>query len=247
MKSEKTIAVLGEDARGEISDALEKLGFEVILLPRFERLAEPVSSHADMLILPIENKVFTSKEYFRRAISAFERLSEYGYEVVPCDTTLSAVYPDDVAFDALFLNRHILCHAQKLPREVVQAATEAGFSIIHSRQGYAKCSAVAVCDNAIITADKNIEVCARAAGAQVMTLTASPKHIALCGYDCGFIGGTSGCFGDTVYFSGDISTHPDGEKIKEFCSGLGKRTVSLSSRPLTDIGGIFFFYNLTSK
>jgi hypothetical protein len=46
---------------------------------------------------------------------------------------------------------------------------------------------------------------------------------------------------DTVYFTGDISSHPDAERIAEFCKAHKKKIISLSSEPLNDVGGIFFF------
>ena len=47
-------------------------------------------------------------------------------------------------------------------------------------------------------------------------------------------------YGDTVYFLGDIKTHPNADAIIDFINANKKRAISLSSEPLRDLGGIIF-------
>jgi hypothetical protein len=139
------------------------------------------------------------------------------------------------------LKSAIIARLDILPDEVKTYAASMGISLLDSKQGYAKCSAVSVGESAIITADKNIVRAAKAAGADALLISAAPEAIRLDGYDYGFIGGASGVLGDTVYFTGDISSHPDAERIAEFCKAHEKKIISLSNEPLNDVGGIFFF------
>jgi hypothetical protein len=71
-------------------------------------------------------------------------------------------------------------------------------------------------------------------------LLISEGGIELCGYSHGFIGGAGGVTLDTAYFCGDIFSHPDGEKIKNFCHKHKKECISLSKEPLFDVGTLFF-------
>lgn len=238
------LALLGEDAPQEIADALRALGFSVRALPCDSRLATPVRSHADMLMLPVGKVVFTSSEYLSVAEDIFKALESLGYEIVACKAEIRSDYPHDVAFDALVLKSAIIARLDSLPNEIKTYATAAGISLLDSKQGYAKCSAVSVGESAIITADKNIARAAEAAGADVLLISAAPEAIRLDGYDYGFIGGASGVLEDTVYFTGDISSHPDAERIAEFCKAHKKKIISLSSEPLNDVGGIFFFQRI---
>ena len=64
--------------------------------------------------------------------------------------------------------------------------------------------------------------------------------ISLPPYGTGFIGGASGVDGDTVYFTGDIMTHPDGARITDALSSRGAKCVSLCDGGLFDVGGIKF-------
>lgn len=239
-KCKKVLALVGEDAPEYIKTALSELGFLPRSLPRDDRLAIPVRSHADMLLLPIGNTLFTSREYYENARSIFCELEELGYEVIACDVNMESEYPHDVAFDALVLKNAIIARLDSLPDEVKTYSADMGISLIGSKQGYAKCSAVRVSESAIITADKNIAKEAEAAGADVLRVSPDGS-IRLEGYDLGFIGGSSGVFEDTVYFTGSLSHHPDKERIEEFCKAHGKKIIPLSKEPLCDVGGIFFF------
>ncbi|MBR2345993.1 MAG: hypothetical protein IKA68_00135 [Clostridia bacterium] len=236
-----TLALLGEDAPQEIADALRALGFSARALPCDSRLATPVRSHADMLMLPVGKVVFTSSEYLSVAEDIFKALESLGYEIVACNAEIRSDYPHDVAFDALVLKSAIIARLDSLSDEIKTYATAMGIALLDSKQGYAKCSAVSVGESAIITADMNIARAAEAAGGDTLLISAAPEAIRLEGYDYGFIGGASGVLEDTVYFTGDISSHPDAERITEFCNAHKKKIISLSSEPLNDVGGIFFF------
>jgi hypothetical protein len=73
-------------------------------------------------------------------------------------------------------------------------------------------------------------------------LLVEPGHINLPGYSTGFIGGCTGL--DTVHnelvFNGDLLTHPDGDRIREFAAVHGVAVRDFPGRPLTDIGSIIF-------
>ena len=45
----------------EAQDRLKELGFSVIPLPPFSRLAPPVASHPDMLLLPLGDRLFVHR------------------------------------------------------------------------------------------------------------------------------------------------------------------------------------------
>ena len=70
----------------------------------------------------------------------------------------------------------------------------------------------------------------------VLTVTAG--HVVLPGYDTGFIGGASGRIGDTVYFNGDLTAHPDFESIVRFIEDRGLKVKWFEDWPLTDTGSI---------
>ena len=93
-----------------------------------------------------------------------------------------------------------------------------------------------VSDNALITADKSIYSISQNNGLDALLI--SEGHVDLNGYGYGFIGGASGAVDSYVLFCGDLSNHPDGERIAEFCQKHGKAPVSLSDEPLYDYGTV---------
>ena len=109
--------------------------------------------------------------------------------------------------------------------------------MIGCRQGYTKCSTVVVDSRSLITADQGIAAaCSKAEDLDVLLV--QEGHVALEGYDTGFIGGASGRVGDEIIFNGDLSAHPDFQKIKDFIEERGLECKWLPEYPLTDIGTI---------
>ena len=107
---------------------------------------------------------------------------------------------------------------------------------VNVRQGYAKCSTVIVDEDSIITYDRGLGQRCIEAGMDVLFV--SPGHVLLEGYESGFLGGASGRIGDTVYFNGDLTEHPDFQAIKDFIEERGLSSKWFPDWPLTDIGTI---------
>jgi hypothetical protein len=92
-------------------------------------------------------------------------------------------------------------------------------------------------DRVAVTADRGLADALRRSGVAVLDIR--PGHIALPGYDYGFIGGAGGRLPDGTYvFFGDLTSHPDGEAIRRFAEEQKISAVSLSDEPICDRGGI---------
>ena len=220
------------------ASSLRSLGFEVIIMPKYERLSESVSSHPDMLAFFYGNKYICNKEYYSIASECFEKINSYGYSPIFTDEIPSEKYPSDILFNSLVLGDKLFCLEKGASRELIKFAKSNGLQIINTTQGYTKCSVCKVCDNAIITADKGLSSLAKSKDIDVLTV--SEGHVKLEGYDYGFIGGASGVFADTVYFCGNLDSHPDAKEIVAFCKKHKKETFSLSDEELFDVGTLFF-------
>ncbi len=218
---------------------LGELGFEIISLPRADHLAEPVSAHPDMLIFMGLGGLFCHNIYYHSNKEIIDVLAKKtGLELVLSNEQTSAEYPYDVLFNCVLLGDKLLCNVNTVSKLILERAKLQGLEIIHTNQGYTKCSVCKVDNNAIITSDKSIyKACATRV---VDVLLVSPDGVELDGYSCGFIGGASGNDGKNIYFCGNISLHPDGEKIVEFCKSHGKNVISLSDEALYDVGSILF-------
>lgn len=164
-------------------------------------------------------------------------------------------YPFDIPYNAATTGRFFLHNTKWTSPSLLDRARNAGLEIIHVKQGYTKCSCITAGENAVITADQGIIRAVEAYNEMlrqenlqeriqedipVDLLAVQPGHVALKGFDYGFLGGASGCVDDTVYFNGDLSAHPDFERIQSFLQKHGYRTVFFEGEPLTDIGSVIY-------
>ena len=219
--------------------ALEKYGFETILMPPADYLQKGVSSHTDMLIFIGFDRLFCHRLYYSKNKELIDRLAEHtGLELTLSDEPTDEKYPRDVLFNACAVGNRLICNKNTVSKLIIDAAGKNNYEIINVPQGYTKCSICVVSDNAIITADQAIaKACAVS---DIDVLTVSEGHISLPSYDHGFIGGASGLCDNNVYFCGSLETHPDADRIIDFCKSHGKSAVSLSKNVLLDVGTVFF-------
>lgn len=153
------------------------------------------------------------------------------------DDELGSGYPAEAAFNAACTDRYFIHNLKVTNPRLLAAAGNAGMELIHVPQGYTKCSTVIVDEQSIITYDRGIaKACSDVSGLDVLLIT--PGHVLLPGYDTGFIGGCSGRIGSEVIFNGDLSAHPDFERIRSFIEDRGLKCTWFQQYPLTDIGSI---------
>lgn len=147
-------------------------------------------------------------------------------------------YPADVLYNACSTGKYFIHNLKHTSPELLAAADELGLIKVHVPQGYARCSALPVDEDSIITYDRGIA----ASCSDMDVLLINPGHIILPGYSAGFIGGTGGRIGNTIVFNGNLSAHPDFEIIKDFIESRGLECVWTTDIPLTDIGSIIEEY-----
>lgn len=195
------------------------------------RLNKIVCTHADTLIFTCKGEYVANDDY-ARALPSF--LHEH---FTLTDETPHGAYPTDTAFNALALGGKLFAHLDTLAEAVHICAKRHGLVPVNVRQGYARCSTLALStSNAAVTADAGMARTMTLHGIDVLTIDAG--HIALDGCEYGFIGGASFVDEATrrVFFFGDLSTHPDYKPVEAFLARHGYTAISLGGA-LTDFGG----------
>ncbi len=109
---------------------------------------------------------------------------------------------------------------------------------INLPQAYTACSLIAVDDTHFITSDRGIEKMLTKSGFECCFF--NPEEIRIHGHKHGFIGGTVGISGKTIFFNGNPERHQDGKKILKFIADCSFDTIFLSDTYLYDGGRIFF-------
>ena len=222
----------------EAEDALSRFGHRILRLPPHPNLPLPVASHPDMLLFFAPDAIFCTKSYSEIAAKELKEVSAaYGAPIRLIDEEYGSEYPRDVLLNALPMGDRLFCNTKTVARELL----ELDLTPCHVNQGYTKCSVLPLGKDALITSDASIAEKARALGIDVLTIQAG--HITLAGYDYGFIGGCASFAprtnADTVFFCGDVSRHPDYNRILRFFEANNMRIKGLSDFGLCDIGTIF--------
>ena len=217
---------------------LLKEGFFLIKLVSDPDLTEAVASHPDTLLFYSDKQIITTADYCDAAAYVFSDIREYALDVRVTFTAdrRKKDYPYDCIMNALVIGKRIFCKADSVSDGVKEFAKRKGYNIVHTKQGYPACS-VLTFGNSAITADRGLASLLSENGVRVTLI--SPGGISLPPYEYGFIGGACGVAEGKVYFFGDISTHPDGERICAAIRDEGYIPVSLSDGALRDLGGFF--------
>ncbi|MBQ2311046.1 MAG: hypothetical protein II185_00650 [Firmicutes bacterium] len=207
-------------ASNELKKALTENGCALVPIGPCEAVSEPISCHPDIFLCKLgtapESPVFKGNT-----------------------DLLGPEYPSDVLYNAVVTEKFMICNTSTVSPDLMQAAKDLypDLKVIHVAQGYTKCNVVVVDNSHFITEDEGIykALCA-SNGPECLLISAG--HVELPGYKRGFIGGASGRIGDEIWFNGDLSAHPDAEKIVNFICECGLTACWITDKPLVDIGSI---------
>lgn len=227
----KVAAVIMSDVRKDVFEELQRNYHMEVMVPEPLAMIKGAERyHADMSVCHLGENQFVIAE---ENASLQHWLLNAGAEVILCGN-ITAKTP---RLNACFLGEKLLCHSGKADGRILEYASHKGMKVLHTNQYYTKCSVAIVSDRAVMTADPSvISLCHKH---DIDVLTLSPGEIQLDGYDYGFIGGCCGFLDKKVMgFSGKLSAHPDGDRIRSFLRNYGIEAADLSSEPLYDIGGI---------
>lgn len=216
--------------------ALEGLGYFPIRLPKMPSLPSPIASHTDILSFKLYDKIFFSRKYYE---SFKDSLSDIPSEnIIITNESQGEEYPLDAIFNGLLLGNKLFCKKDTFSREILAHTESLGIKTVCVKQGYPACTTLKISENAVITADRGMAKALSDEGISVLEI--ENGGISLPPYEYGFIGGAAALYRNEVYFLGDISTHPDADKILRFIKKNEKKPIFLSDEPLVDLGGMIF-------
>jgi radical SAM superfamily enzyme len=228
------IIFVSELADKALIDYLNTRG-SVILVPKDDRFESRTSSHPDLVISIIDDTLIIDEHAHS---NIYKQLDVLGVPYVVGSSRLAAVYPQDIAYNAVITKDFLIHNLDYTDSLLLMHSTDTHKNLIHVKQGYTKCSTVVVKDDTVITADQGIY---KAAKDLMNVLIIQPGHVLLGGEEIGFLGGASASFDDTVVFHGDLSKHPDFLRIATFLEEAHKNLHYFTEFPLTDIGSILIF------
>ena len=191
-----------------------------------------IAFHTDLYFMKFSEEIIIAAPEMRITIEKNPIFNKY--TVIFGSENPSSPYPNDVKYNAFTVGNRLFCNTKHTDPVILETAKAKNYEIIHINQGYAKCSAIPLSNEAIITSDTGIFKKATECG--IDALLVGNTDVALDGFPNGFIGGTCAVSEKEIFFSGNIDAHRDGEKIRGFAKKHGKEIRHIPTRPLYDFG-----------
>ncbi len=197
-------------------------------------LSKGMRHHADLTFCYMgDGEAVVAPEAFEYYAKKFENTS---LKITKGEKHLDRHYPLDASYNVAIVGKKMFCKKDITDRMLLQKAEEKGYEIINIKQGYSKCSICPIDESSAISAD--VGFCKKAIEAGVDVLLITNDTIELEGYGNGFFGGSAFMIDrKTLFVNGDLTTHPDFEKISDF---LKKRNIEAvwekNGKMLYDIG-----------
>jgi len=229
----------------ELACELTRQG-EIVYVPSTQKCYWQINHHVDIHLLRVLNRLFIDSETFEKLRISFRGLSDLrfdeleeiaywmNYEIYSIKSQLSNRYPLSVCFNAKVCNNLLIHNLLMTDPHILRYANEHNIKTIHTNQGYSGCSILLLDETTGITSDHGVFETLSDSSMEILLI--QEGFIELEGFSSGFIGGATFVCGNTVYFNGDLSTHPDEKIILDFLKRKGYQAVTVPKKPLKDIG-----------
>jgi len=230
----KCVAI-GEKYAELLTGPLKKQGVEeVISIPSCGALAEPVNSHADMLLCCTgKGRAVAANEVYEKLAPELEK---YGYTVIRGRSVLGREYPHDVPYNAAVCG-NIAMHRFDCTDAALIDELKREHYLLKIKQGYGKCSVAPIGKKAALTSDSAIFRLLSEKGFDVFFVDSG--GIILDGMSCGLVGGCCGLLGpQKIAFTGVFADPAEMDAAESFLFNHGVEPVYLTDRQVFDIGSI---------
>ncbi len=232
----KVTAVFANIDNIALKKLFEDLSIKVVKAIKNSFLDTSVSCHADILGNYVGKSTFLVDKNQDELCNFIK--NNNGKTVII--ENVKSPYPNDCLLNFADIGDYIICNKSILTEKIAEFLPQK--EIIDVKQGYSKCS-VCICKrNTIITDDISIYNSIYNAVSQydnIKSLLVEKGSVSIGKYDYGFIGGCCGLIDkNLLLFNGDLSTHTDFDKIKDFLYYNEVNYIDIKGMPLTDIGSI---------
>lgn len=215
--------------------SLFDLGIEILETEECENTYNAIKFHPDISVCKLDfNNIVVAPNVYNYYK---EVLGKYGFNVIKGNSIIQTKYPDNIQYNVCIFGKYAIHNFDYTDKKILDFLDNNNFIKINTKQGYSKCSICVVDDNSIITSDEGIYNAVKEYNIDCLLI--EKGHIDLFELNYGFIGGCSGLISnDKLAFCGDITKHPDYNKIVNFVNKKNKNILCLSKEKLLDLGSI---------
>lgn len=196
---------------------------------------DAIKYHPDISICKLnDNNIIVAPnvyEYYKKV------LGDYNFNVIKGNSFIDSKYPNNIQYNVCIFGKYAMHNFKYTDKEILNYLDKNNYIKINIKQGYSKCSTCIVNENSIITSDEGIYNTVKQYGIDCLLI--ENGHIDLFELNYGFIGGCSGLISSNeLAFYGDITKHPDYDRILNFVNSKNIKIICLSDEKLLDLGSI---------
>lgn len=219
----------------EIEQAFTSEGVDIVKTVPSSDLYDAINGHPDILVHHIgDNKLVIAPNVFEQLKPVFLKK---GFALTKGETWLNRNYPGNIAYNVLRVGSFAFHNTKYTDVAIKKEFKKNNIKLIHINQGYSKCSASVIREDAVITSDYKLAKAVERCGIECLLI--KPGGIVLEGLNYGFIGGAGGMISEnTMAFTGNLENLQDKYKIVDFLSRKGIQVKILSRKQIFDIGSI---------
>lgn len=215
-------------------ERLKEMGYNLIELTQSKNVYEEISSHVDIFVCKIGDKIIVEKEQYKNMPEILH--VEQGTEAV------QEKYPEDIKYNVCIIGKNAIHNFEYTDSKVKQELIQQGYKLINTTQGYTNCSIAVIDDNSAIVTDKGLYKILEKHGIDVLYLEYEPDIKLLLNNKYsnrkGFIGGCISRIGNSIIVFGDLNKIDKDNKIRDFILNKHLQIIDFENLDVIDYGGI---------
>lgn len=218
---------------------LREMGYELIEIQKNENIYEEISSHVDIHLCKVKNKIIVEKSKYLEIVSQIKKIYtdiEIGNEYIHKN------YPDDIKYNVCIIGDRALHKLDSTDLKVKEELIDNNYKLINTNQGYTNCSIAVIDDNSAIVTDKGLYKILKKNNVDVLYIEEELdiKLLQGNGYsrNKGFIGGAISRIDENIVVFGDINKIDKEHKIKDFINQKKLNLIYFRDFDVIDYGGV---------
>jgi len=194
---------------------------------------DAVSGHPDIFLCPTPSGLIVAPNLPEKYLDILNR---HRISFFSGQLPVGRAYPETAYYNSLVTGRFIIQNTAFSDPVIRKLNPE--HELIHVKQGYVRCSLVALPNGTYITSDLGIEKSLKQHGFEVLFV--DPACVKLDGFEHGFFGGACGFCNDKLFVCGSLSYFKEVELIRKFIYLAGVEIIELYDGKPVDVGTIMF-------
>ena len=196
---------------------------------------ESISGHPDIFFCQVNGQLIVAPNLPDKYKNI---LSKNAISFIQGEMPVENKYPGTSRYNIVATDKYLIHNFRYTDSVITDAGDD--LELIHSGQGYTRCSLLSLRNNCFITSDLGINRVLN--GFRLETFYIEPDNIILPGMKHGFFGGACGIFENKVFIIGKLSSLKNGVALQKYFNNLDYQIIELYDGLLFDGGSIFFIY-----